>query len=109
MKAEIAGQPIELRAFEPGDLNFILATWMRSERDAMCFHWKLQKYRTPSIYWAATHASFVIASSPEVRSTIYGWICYNEEPARKVPHWAYVVRDLRGNGLLRIMAKELGL
>lgn len=107
--AEIAGETVVLRGYEDEDLNFILATWIRSERDHMKFHWRLQRHRAPAIYWVVQNAKFVVACSPKVRSTIFGWVCYTEEPTRNVPHWAYVVHDLRGNGLLKIMAREIGV
>ena len=119
MSFSIAGEPVLFRPMEPGDVNFITATWLRSGRDACA--------ATRPVYWDRETKGVVWRSKPELRwnescffswqrpiveqhlanddiviacdasapSAIYGWACFRHG----VPIYVYVMAALRGNGL----------
>lgn len=109
MTFSIQGEPIAFRSYRPDDRNYILSTWLLSERDLVRMRKDWYKaWNEPVIkYWLA-HGVFVVACDPEVQGTIYGWACYcPDDESKASPVYAYVTLPLRGKGLAKAMCRGL--
>ena len=102
---DLEGEPVGVRAMEPGDRQFVLDHWLNSERKltrlppARFFPW-----RRPIAEHHVDHGGVIVACAPESPGTIYGWLCAS---APGVIEYAYVIPVARGRGLFKALRRWL--
>lgn len=96
MSFSIGNEPVLFRPFEKGDVNYIMSTWLRSERDiSRMTEKRFFAWRRPAVELHVEHDDFIVACDPNKPSAIYGWACFRQG----VPIYVYVMAALRNNGL----------
>lgn len=106
---DLDGEPVAVRAMEPGDREFVLSTWLNSEgahqhtskvwTRARFFAW-----RRPVVEHHVGAGGVIVACAPETPGTIYGWLCAT---APGVYEYAYVIPAARGRGLYKALRRWL--
>jgi hypothetical protein len=97
----IAGHPVGLRYAEPGDVAYVVATWLQSMTEGVTRRRRGRRMEElrPEVQARLARYSAVVACSPEHPSTIHGWICWG---ARGL-EYVFVPYKLRGHGLAKAM------
>jgi hypothetical protein len=102
----VGGVAMVLRELDPSDRAFIATTWGKSyrERSGVEPHIFEREHRKV-IDRLLDVGRWAILASAEVPRTIYAWACARED----VLHYAYVVPELHGRGMMRLLLGHLGL
>lgn len=93
----------KLREFQEGDRNFILNSWLLSNRSCQkdmenCDYFpSVQRYITILLERANT----LMFVSPEDENHIYGFVCFETFTAGHIIHYVYLKHPYRGFGLFR--------
>lgn len=100
--------PLIVRSKLPGDLNFILNSWLVSYREHKeewphDFYFKHHEAKIKALFEKPDR--FFIACAPDELDFIYGWLCA-EAP---VAHFAFVKRAFRRNGVAKSLVAAAGL
>jgi hypothetical protein len=98
---ELAGELVAVRELTRDDCAFVLSSWINSERKTTrMLHARWIAWRKPCVEHHVAHSRVIVACSPDVPGTIYGWLCAS---APGVVEFVYVLPAARGNGLARAM------
>lgn len=98
----------KLRKFKSNDTNFILNSWMLSNRsrqkdmDNIDYFAETQRY----IEIVLKRADVIIFCSPDDEDHLFGYVVYESHPAGHIIHFAYLKQPYRGFGLFRSFAEE---
>lgn len=96
----VEGCNIVVRELQPGDRNFVLATWMRSAKELSKMpRDKFFAFIRPQVEADVANGVTLIACDEEVPGTIYAWCCIREGAVR----WAYTAFGLRKKGLFTLL------
>lgn len=99
----VAGVPLELRPAEDGDVALIYSTCLQSHAEG---YPRRDRPAAMALFRRSIRARLiecdaVVACSPELRTTVFGWACGGN--GNGALHYVYVPRELRGNGLARAL------
>jgi GNAT superfamily N-acetyltransferase len=110
--ARAIGPAVLLRPIEQGDLHLVLSSWLRSNRDG-----PIARLLPDSVYYAeeksivtalVQRVPVVVACNPELRDSVYGWLCGERLEGRLVVHFIYVRHSWRGWGIGRQLLGAMG-
>lgn len=105
MSAAPTNAPVELRAPETQDLNFLLSSFLKSFRNSdesrqMSNEVFFDTYK-PLWFQVLQNSLVVVASNPEDPSQIYGYAVYQSIGGVRVLHWVYVKFTFRHLGIAK--------
>jgi GNAT superfamily N-acetyltransferase len=116
-------KPFDIRIMEPGDVNFVLNSWMKSNRDSSTYR------HVPSAKYFGEHerrikrlqgdivrqhlegglADIAVAYDPEKPGDIFGWACAQNDFNTPVLHYVYVKESYRQMGFAGDLLKSVGV
>lgn len=99
-----------IRAYEPGDLRFVVGGWHASNRYAPASQgvkhaiYEEDRWRIED---TIGRSDVLVATTAEDTNALFGFACYQTGPDRPRIHYVYVKRDARRLGIARALLSHL--
>lgn len=102
---------IILRPIEPGDVPFVLSSWLKSyshgcRRSRRWPEAYKERHRT-AVMKLIERCAVIVAAFDEDPETIMGWACCESNEKEAVLHYLYVRQEARHQGLAKFMIQPI--